>query len=409
MVADVNGDKKADLLANFSDANGPAGVEVILGNGDGTFQNPKTIVSGQQQILFAIADFDHDDKADLVISAARTMQIMLGNGDGTFSMAGSSTLPDGFGATSAWAADVNGDGTPDLIVGSIGPPPVRCGIFSTCFTPRTSVFLSKGRGELQAEQFVIALSPAAIGDFDGDGKIDVVVRINSFFAALRKLSIYPGNGDGTFAQPTTLPDPGSVVATADLSGDELTDLVVLNSANNQVSVMLNSTPAFRMSAFQSTLTLTSAGSVTDDISLTTVNGFSSAIQFSCEVSGPAPAPTCFVSPQGIPAGTNPPTITLTLTAPAQSQLTPALTPSGMRPFYALGLILPLLGLIPGVKRLEGRCVRWCVAIVLGALLLATLACGNSSPRVVPQNQYSVQVTAKSDTLTRTLQVALTAP
>jgi len=100
---------------------------------------------------------------------------------------------------------------------------------------------------------------------------------------------------------------------------------------------------------------------------------------------------------------------LTLTAPAQSQLTPALTPASVRLSSALGLVLPFLGLIPGVKRVKRRCVRWCVAIVLGVLLLATIACGSSSPRVVPQNQYTVQVSAKSDTLSRTLQVSLTAP
>ena len=395
------------MLANLSDANGPAGIEVLVGHGDGTFQSPKTVVTGQAQILLAVADLNHDNKADLVVGFGDLVQIMLGNGDGTFSMAGGASLQLGDTVDSALTADVNGDGIPDLIVGSLGAIH-RCGI-SSCRASQTSVLLSTGSGNLQGEQPIAVYPPVAVGDFDGDGKIDVAIRVPSLIPALRKLSIYPGNGDGTFAQPISLPDPGFIAAFADVNGDQLTDFVLLDATANQLGVMLNSTPAFHMSASQSTLTLTTGGSVTDEISLTTVNGFSSAIQLSCAVNGPAPAPTCSLSPPDIPAGANSPMVTMTVTAPVQSHLTPLLAPAGKRSFYALGLVVALFGLIPGLKRPDRRSVRWVVGILLGSLLMAAIACGNSQPRVVPQNQYSVQVAAKSDTLSRTLQVSLTAP
>lgn len=405
--ADVNGDKKADLLVNVTSANVAAGIEVLLGNGDGTFQNPKTVVAGPQQTLLAVADFNHDEQGDLVVSLGGAVQIMLNNGDGTFTAGSSSGLADGYVVTEARAADLNGDGTPDLIVSSTKYQ--RCGIFS-CNNTRESVFLSGSKGALGAEQIAEGDPLVAVGDFDGDGKMDLAVRVRKLFPPAASLQIYLGNGDGTFAQPISFPDPGAVRLAADLNGDQLADLVVLDAAANNVSVMLNSTPAFHMSASHSALTLNAGGEVTDDISLTTVNGFSSALQLSCVVSGPAPAPTCSLSPADIPAGANSPAITMTLTAPSQSKLTPPLVPASTRPFYALGFVLAFLGCTPAA-RLDLRSLRCLVGIVLGALLLATIACGGggSATHVVPQQQYSVQLTAKSDTLSRTLLVSLTAP
>ena len=84
-LVDVNGDKKADLLVNLTDSNlNPAGVGLLLGNGDGTFQTAKTVAGGSE-ILYAVADFNHDGKPDLAVTASTAVQVMYGNGDGSFS------------------------------------------------------------------------------------------------------------------------------------------------------------------------------------------------------------------------------------------------------------------------------------------------------------------------------------
>jgi hypothetical protein len=306
---------------------------------------------------------------------------------------------------------VDGDGTPDLIVHSTGPTK-RCGIFN-CTPTKESAFLSAGKGALGTEQVIGTSFPVAVGDFDGDGKLDIAGRTGSLFPLQTSFVIYPGNGDGTFAQPVTLPNPGNVVVGADLNGDQLTDLIVLEPSTNAVAVVLNSTPAFHMTASANTLTVSPGGEVTDTISLTQVNGFLSAIQLSCQVSGPAPAPSCAMSPGDIPAGANSATVTMTINAPAaQSGLALPQVPSHMERFYALGIVLAFLGFVPGAKRVEVRSKRWLFGILLAALAFAEIACGgnsNGGSRPLLPQQYSVHVTAASDTLTKTMQISLTVP
>jgi hypothetical protein len=70
VIADVNGDGTPDLVvANQNDLAPSAVVGVLLGNGDGTFQSPRTYVSGgKQATCVAVADGNGDGKLDLLVS-----------------------------------------------------------------------------------------------------------------------------------------------------------------------------------------------------------------------------------------------------------------------------------------------------------------------------------------------------
>jgi hypothetical protein len=213
VAADFNGDGKIDLASI-----GLAGICVQLGVGDGSFQAPICSAAYTDGLASMIAaDFNGDGKLDL---AATDMfggvYVSLGNGDGMF---GAQTeFPSGpYGSASAGiaAADFNGDGKLDLAIANY---PNGVGNASA-----VSILLGNGDGTFQSHVDYAVGTPnlfsIAVGDFNGDGKLDVVA--NSV--------ILLGNGDGTFGSPQPLPlTAGNQIITADVNGDGKLDLIEIS-------------------------------------------------------------------------------------------------------------------------------------------------------------------------------------
>jgi hypothetical protein len=113
-VADVNGDGKPDIL----EMDYGAGIGVLIGNGDGTFQ-PRVGygTGGYTGGRIVVADVNHDGKLDIVVgnNVSSTVAVLLGNGDGTFQPAVTQSESD---PRSMAVADLNGDGRLDLVVGT---------------------------------------------------------------------------------------------------------------------------------------------------------------------------------------------------------------------------------------------------------------------------------------------------
>ncbi len=220
-VMDVNGDGRPDLVvANSGDNN----VSVLLGNGDGTFQNQTTFATGSAPSFVAVADLNGDGKPDLIVADSGGVSLLLGNGDGTFQS--QTTFATGSSPSSVVVADVNGDGKPDLVVANGGDNNV-------------GVLLGNGNGTFQNQTTLDGgsyASSVAVGDVNGDGKPDLVVA-NTFDNGV---GVLLGNGNGTFQNQTTFAaglDPSSV-AVADINGDDKPDLVVANNFGNGVSVLM---------------------------------------------------------------------------------------------------------------------------------------------------------------------------
>jgi hypothetical protein len=209
ITADFNGDGKLDLVVAHTSDNS---IYVMLGNGNGTFQPAvKTAVGEAIQGGLRVGDFNNDGKLDLFLPSMASgypAVVMLGNGDGTFkpalnssSFSVSGTYPRG------WAVgDFNGDGKLD-VVASLPSTSANTGGYD--------ILLGNGDGTFKAgvaTTGVLGYSRwVTTGDFNGDGKLDLAFadgqQINGS-AGNAELSIALGNGDGTFKPPVHYASPG---------------------------------------------------------------------------------------------------------------------------------------------------------------------------------------------------------
>jgi hypothetical protein len=239
-VADLNGDGIPDLVTATSGQHYPGDtVSVLLGNGDGTFQDQdgallphQRYAVGDYPTSVAVADVTGDGIPDIVTTgrgragSVGTVSVLPGNGDGTFR--DQQTFPVGSAPSAVAVADMNGDGIPDIIAAN--------GDSNT-----VSVLLGNGGGTFRPQQsFPVGAKPsaAAVADLDGDGKPDLVVA--NLYS--NTVSVLPGNGDGSLrAEPAfSVGVSPSAVATADLNGDGNPDIITANGSNGTVSVLLGS-------------------------------------------------------------------------------------------------------------------------------------------------------------------------
>src|ERR1022692_1842832 len=196
-VADTNGDGIPDLIVS-----GPS-LEVLFGNGDGTFRPGPSSPCGSSAVSFVATSLLGDGKLDLVVPVQEGIAVCPGNGDGTFQSGVSYPVNDS-GINFLVLGDFNGDGILD--VAATG----NQGVW---------LFTGKGDGTFNAGVLAAALTGSfeiAAADFNGDHKLDLVVGLtNGGVDGLGAgFVVLLGNGNGTFQSPQSFAKPKEVTAIA---------------------------------------------------------------------------------------------------------------------------------------------------------------------------------------------------
>jgi Bacterial Ig-like domain (group 3)/FG-GAP-like repeat len=213
---DFNGDGKMDLLATA--AGSPASYFVYRGNGNGTFTAASPLNSSALLTYgnVTVADFNHDGKSDIASLDYESLDVFLGQSSGSFIEGSYGDF--WIGSQGIASGDFNQDGKLDVVVSQDQANPLQ-------------VFLGNGDGTFKAADQLPAVNlpnVVAAADIDGDGHIDLIVCLGYY----NLVQIMYGNGDGSFQPPVNITTLRQYMqmSVADMNGDGLPDLILTDGA-----------------------------------------------------------------------------------------------------------------------------------------------------------------------------------
>jgi hypothetical protein len=245
-LADLRGTGKLDIILseNFHPGFSNGGVEVLLNDGTGMHFGSTFYATTSLPFGVAVGDLRGNGKKDIVATdGSAHVTVLYGNGDGTFGNAAS--FAAGSGPEAVALADLRGTGKDDIVV-------VNNAFDST---NALTVLLNNGTGT----SFTAIGSSLggnlrqsgtlAVGDLAGNGKPDVVLALSSSGNFAGGVAVLPGQGDGTFGAPIIYPTGSGTprnlgalaVALGDLTGNGRLDIVTLNpgQTSGTISVLMN--------------------------------------------------------------------------------------------------------------------------------------------------------------------------
>jgi hypothetical protein len=232
---DFNGDGKPDLAVANTCINGECrngSVTIELNQGDGTFAATATYDTGVSPEAIAAGDLNNDGKIDLVVTNGSTnsISILLGNDNGTFTPGMAVKLHNRVEPSGITLADMDGDGALDLVV-------------AENVTSQVAISLGNGDGTFRPAHAFDAgglASAVAVGDFNGDGKMDVAATV---YAAgdgqAGNVAVLLGNGHGGLGAATLYPIgamPSAIIA-RDSDGDGKPDVAAISKDGNSLATL----------------------------------------------------------------------------------------------------------------------------------------------------------------------------
>jgi VCBS repeat protein len=221
---DINQDGVTDLLTTNVSSNT---LSILIGNGDGTFHDQVQLHVCQEPRSLAMGLFNADQYPDIALACAGgdEIAVLFGRKDGKFDEG--PQYPVHRTPVCVASDDLNGDQIADLVV--------------ALRNDKIKVFLGQGNGEFtHGVQYEYGDTPTsvALSDLNGDGKIDLVVTNGGPMS--NAVSIWIGNGDGTFQSPTDYRSGRRPlgVSFADFNNDRIRDLLVINGERDSFSTFL---------------------------------------------------------------------------------------------------------------------------------------------------------------------------
>jgi hypothetical protein len=263
-------------------------VSVLLGNGDGTFQPPVAYPTTAGSVRVGVGNFMGNGSVDIIDLEATSdqgevcdcVEILPGNGDGTFGAPITTPIPYNIGGSAMVTGDFNNDGKLDVAVAGQflsdyqvdillgngngtfdadgyyalpgGPDSVAANYFTAnkkdldlaLTDGSASVLIGEGNGAFQPAVDYRANFPTCViaQDLNGDGKVDLAASdAGSPPQQPVGVNVLNGNGDGTF-QPAVFYPAGkqiNFVAAADFNGDDKPDLLLVDILGHTVITLLN--------------------------------------------------------------------------------------------------------------------------------------------------------------------------
>jgi hypothetical protein len=238
-AGDFNNDGKTDLVVGIIDDERTADGLLFLNDGAGNFGQPQRIlradsISPHNPQSVTPTDLDGDGNLDLVfLYNAEAPAIYKGNGAGGFTP--QPEIGDGFFWNSSAIGDFNGDGRPDLL--AVEPEGSQDNL---------RVYLNDGTGRFgepvitPSGEAVFNVQGAIADDFDGDGKTDVVIRaIDRSSNRDTGIRLFIATTDGRFIEPVGYHPSvmAPAIATSDFNHDGLPDILSINNRGSLTIVM----------------------------------------------------------------------------------------------------------------------------------------------------------------------------